>query len=211
MQNKKIAELLHEYFELGVAEGREGRNHDTQAGDAQRVLSEIEAVIAALSAAEPQPAPSVAVKTLADAYQKYLDAVQLYNERHAIMKTKALGTMRVDEEYKAIDESRRAFDKLAVEVACAALSAQVEDVAGSVIKLGAYGRAYDRPEERRAYTYEHQPGNIEAHKLGRACSDTPHAGSKWHSAFERRSCNCSNAGRAYQRGSSNRMGRCQRI
>ncbi|EGP57371.1 hypothetical protein Agau_C201675 [Agrobacterium tumefaciens F2] len=53
MRNKKIAELLHEYFELGVAEGREGRNHDTEAGDAQRVLSEIEAEIAALSAAEP--------------------------------------------------------------------------------------------------------------------------------------------------------------
>lgn len=34
MQNKKIAELLHQYFELGVAEGREGRNHDTKAGDA---------------------------------------------------------------------------------------------------------------------------------------------------------------------------------
>lgn len=50
MQNKKIAELLHEYFELGVAEGREGRNHDTEAGDAQRVLSAIEAEIAALPA-----------------------------------------------------------------------------------------------------------------------------------------------------------------
>jgi hypothetical protein len=53
MQSEKIAELLHQYFELGVAEGREGRNHDTEAGDAQRVLSEIEAEIAALSAAEP--------------------------------------------------------------------------------------------------------------------------------------------------------------
>jgi len=53
MRNQKIAELLHQYFELGVAEGREGRNHDTEAGDAQRVLSEIEAEIAALSAAEP--------------------------------------------------------------------------------------------------------------------------------------------------------------
>lgn len=41
----KIAELLHQYFELGVAEGREGRNHDTEDGDAQRVLSEIEAEI----------------------------------------------------------------------------------------------------------------------------------------------------------------------
>lgn len=64
MQNKKIAEMLHKYFELGVAEGREGRNHDTQAGDAQRVLSEIEAEIAALTATEPQPTPSVAVKAL---------------------------------------------------------------------------------------------------------------------------------------------------
>lgn len=48
MRNQKIAELLHQYFELGVAEGREGRNHDTEAGDAQRVLSEIEAEIAAI-------------------------------------------------------------------------------------------------------------------------------------------------------------------
>ncbi|QTG13042.1 hypothetical protein G6M86_07215 [Agrobacterium tumefaciens] len=54
MRNQKLADLLHQYFELGVAEGREGRNHDTEAGDAQRVLSEIEAEIAALSTgAEP--------------------------------------------------------------------------------------------------------------------------------------------------------------
>lgn len=39
----KISGLLASYFELGVAEGREGRNHDTEAGDAQRVLSEIQA------------------------------------------------------------------------------------------------------------------------------------------------------------------------
>ncbi|WP_454686884.1 hypothetical protein [Agrobacterium leguminum] len=57
-------------------------------------------------------------------------------------------------------------------------SAQVQDVAGAVIKLGTYGRAYDRPEERRAYTYEHQPGNIEAYKLGRVCSDV-HSGGDW--------------------------------
>ncbi len=53
MQNNKLADLLHKYFELGVAEGREGRNHDTEGGDAQRVLSEIEAEIAALSSARP--------------------------------------------------------------------------------------------------------------------------------------------------------------
>lgn len=48
MRNQKLAELLHQYFELGVAEGRAGRKHDTEAGDAQRVLSEIEAEIAAV-------------------------------------------------------------------------------------------------------------------------------------------------------------------
>lgn len=65
----------------------------------------------------------VAAKSLADAYQKYLDASDLYNERLAISKTKALGTMRVDEEYRAIDEARRAFDKLAVDIAKSALPA----------------------------------------------------------------------------------------
>ena len=64
-----------------------------------------------------------AAKSLADAYQKYLDASDLYNERLAISKTKALGTMRVDEEYRAIDEARRAFDKLAVDIAKSALPA----------------------------------------------------------------------------------------
>lgn len=64
-----------------------------------------------------------AAKSLADAYQKYLDASHLYNERLAISKTKALGTMRVDEEYRAIDEARRAFDKLAVDIAKSALPA----------------------------------------------------------------------------------------
>ncbi|MGN7959153.1 hypothetical protein [Agrobacterium radiobacter] len=40
--NEKISGLLSSYFDLGVAEGREGRTHDTEAGDAQRVLSEIQ-------------------------------------------------------------------------------------------------------------------------------------------------------------------------
>lgn len=66
---------------------------------------------------------NLAAKSLADAYQKYLDASGLYNERLAISKTKALGTMRVDEEYRAIDEARRAFDKLAVDIAKSALPA----------------------------------------------------------------------------------------
>lgn len=65
----------------------------------------------------------VAAKSLAGTYQKYLDASDIYNERLAISKTKATGTMRVDEEYRAIDEARRAFDKLAVDIAKSALPA----------------------------------------------------------------------------------------
>ncbi|MDH0612318.1 MULTISPECIES: hypothetical protein [unclassified Agrobacterium] len=49
---------------------------------------------------------------------------------------------------------------------------------GITIRLGIYGRAFDLPEERRAYTFEHQPGNNEAHKLGRACSGI-HSGGDW--------------------------------
>lgn len=76
-------------------------------------------ILSALSA----QVQDVAAKSLADAYQKYLDASHLYNERLAISKTKAFGTMRVDEEYRAIDEARRAFDKLAVDIAKSALPA----------------------------------------------------------------------------------------
>ncbi len=56
-------------------------------------------------------------------------------------------------------------------------SAQVQDVAPT-LKIGIYGKAYDRPDERRAYTYDHQPHNVEAHKLGRACSEI-HSGGDW--------------------------------
>lgn len=99
------------------------------------------------------PAPSVAVK---------LDSIA--HRVHALARM--VGTSFFDD----IEKDLRSLS--------AALSAQVQDVAGSVIKLGTYGRAYDLPEERRAYTYEHQPGNIEAHKLGRACSDI-HSGGDW--------------------------------
>ncbi len=58
-----------------------------------------------------------------------------------------------------------------------ALSAQVQDVAPT-LKIGIYGKAYDRPDERRAYTYDHQPQNVGAHKLGRACSEI-HSGGDW--------------------------------
>jgi hypothetical protein len=38
-----IPDLLDCYFQLGYAEGAEGRNHDTSAGDAQECRSQIEA------------------------------------------------------------------------------------------------------------------------------------------------------------------------
>jgi len=37
-----------------------------------------------------------------------------------------------------------------------------------VCKIGIYGKAYDSPETKRAYTFDDQPGNVEAHKLGQA-------------------------------------------
>lgn len=36
------------------------------------------------------------------------------------------------------------------------------------IKLGIYGKAFDSPQTRRAYTYGEQPDNVAANKLGRA-------------------------------------------
>lgn len=42
------------------------------------------------------------------------------------------------------------------------------DIELQVCKLGAYGKAYDMPDVKRAYTYEDQPGNPIAAKLGRA-------------------------------------------
>lgn len=35
--------------------------------------------------------------------------------------------------------------------------------------LGNYGAAFDSPGNRRAYTYDHQPGNVKASRLGSAC------------------------------------------
>lgn len=37
------------------------------------------------------------------------------------------------------------------------------------LTLGSYGKAFDLPGNRRAYTYDHQPGNVEASRLGNAC------------------------------------------
>lgn len=41
--------------------------------------------------------------------------------------------------------------------------------------VGMKGSAYDSPETKRAYTYEHQPHNVVAWKLGEACSNASRA------------------------------------
>lgn len=53
---------------------------------------------------------------------------------------------------------------------CAAMLAAAPQAAVPVqtIKLGLYGRAFDTPQTRRAYTYQEQPDNLGAYKLGRA-------------------------------------------
>ena len=38
------------------------------------------------------------------------------------------------------------------------------------VKLGSYGCAFDQPSDRRAYTYQHQPTNVKAWKIGEAHS-----------------------------------------
>lgn len=45
-----------------------------------------------------------------------------------------------------------------------------DQVGGKVgpFKLGLYGKAFDAPGTRRAYTYDHQPNNMDAHALGSA-------------------------------------------
>lgn len=41
-------------------------------------------------------------------------------------------------------------------------------VAWSVVRVGNQGAAYDPPNTHRAFTYEKQPGNVDASRLGRA-------------------------------------------
>lgn len=61
---------------------------------------------------------------------------------------------------------------------CPDCSAPQDAVAapGTIIKLGLYGRAFDGPQDRRAYTYQHQPDNLDAGKLGRAAASTSPGG-----------------------------------
>lgn len=43
-----------------------------------------------------------------------------------------------------------------------------EAVAWNVLRIGNYGAAYDSPNTHRAFTYDHQPGNVDASRLGGA-------------------------------------------
>lgn len=51
----------------------------------------------------------------------------------------------------------------------APVSAEPLGMSLEIRTLGNYGAAFDLPGNRRAYTYDHQPGNVEASRLGSAC------------------------------------------
>ncbi|PKD79309.1 hypothetical protein CWS33_28150, partial [Escherichia coli] len=46
--------------------------------------------------------------------------------------------------------------------------------------LGAHGAAFDPPGPHRAFTYDHQPGNVGAHRLGAAWQKAASGGSGDH-------------------------------
>jgi len=43
------------------------------------------------------------------------------------------------------------------------------------LQIGIYGKAFDEPGKRRAYTYEHQPDNGPAYAIGCALHEAKHA------------------------------------
>ena len=51
-----------------------------------------------------------------------------------------------------------------------AVSAEPVQFMLEIRTLGNYGAAYDMPGARRAYTYDHQPGNVKASRIGNAFS-----------------------------------------
>jgi hypothetical protein len=67
----------------------------------------------------------------------------------------------------------RAPDRAAIarNIESAGPVAQAEQVpVVQVCKLGTYGKAYDLPESKRAYTYAEQPDNLGASRVGSALS-----------------------------------------
>ncbi len=74
----------------------------------------------------------------------------------------------------AMDELRLAgrdypADLLKKALLSAPVGAEPVGLSLEVRTLGSYGKAFDLPGNRRAYTYDHQPGNVEASRLGNAC------------------------------------------
>lgn len=73
-----------------------------------------------------------------------------------------------DEARSYCDDDEQPIPLYAAPVA-APVSADPMGMALEVRTLGNYGKAFDLPGNRRAYTYDHQPGNVEASRLGAAC------------------------------------------
>ncbi|MED5608523.1 hypothetical protein VV867_12580 [Pseudomonas sp. JH-2] len=69
--------------------------------------------------------------------------------------------------YVGDDEELRWFYKSILDASPVAQAPEIQ-----VRKLGIYGKAYDLPETKRAYTYAEQPDNLGASRLGRALSET---------------------------------------
>lgn len=70
--------------------------------------------------------------------------------------------------YQSSEQAARAAFDMAVEA-----RAELDALKGQdqvVVKIGNCGAAFDGPCVKRAYTYEHQPGNVVALKLGRAAA-----------------------------------------
>lgn len=70
--------------------------------------------------------------------------------------------------YQSSEQAARAAFDMAVEARAELDALRNQDQVA--IKLGSYGAAFDGPCTKRAYTYEHQPGNVVALKLGRAAA-----------------------------------------
>lgn len=65
-------------------------------------------------------------------------------------------------------------DCIAIRAIIAALSAP-SGVAWNVLTIGNYGAAYDMMGTHRAFTYKHQPGNVDASRLGSALTTAANA------------------------------------
>ena len=67
--------LLERYWELAYMEGKEGRTHDDEAGNAARVLSELRALFPAAIELSPAPVQPQAEPVAPDFIAAYEDAI----------------------------------------------------------------------------------------------------------------------------------------